>query len=230
MWAVVPCKRMHLAKRRLAPALNAAECRLLVSAMLSDVLAVLSASSSICGILVASSDPVVADLASAFSARCFTDHSDDGLLAACAGASAHLAGEGADGVIVIPSDLPLLSSEDLGRVVDAAGVSPAVILSPDHESSGTNIVAMKPAGAVPYLFGENSFPLHVSAARRRGIEPTVIRSETLGLDIDTRDDLVSFFRTPSRTRTYRFMVESGIRDRLLERGEYHPPLASAGRR
>ena len=230
MWAVVPCKRLRLAKRRLAPALSARECRHLVSTMLSDVLAVLAGSTGVSGILVVSSDPAVADLARSFGARCLTDHSDEGLLSACAGASAHLSGEGADGVMVVPGDLPLLSPDDIARVAAAAGVSPAVVLSPDRNDSGTNLVAMRPAGAVPYLFGENSFSLHVSAARERGIEPAVIRSRTLGLDIDTRDDLVAFARIPSRTRTYEYLAETGIRKRLLESGEYDAPLINAARR
>jgi 2-phospho-L-lactate guanylyltransferase len=219
-----------LAKRRLAPALSARECRHLVSTMLSDVLAVLAGSTGVSGILVVSSDPAVADLARSFGARCLTDHSDEGLLSACAGASAHLSGEGADGVMVVPGDLPLLSPDDIARVAAAAGVSPAVVLSPDRNDSGTNLVAMRPAGAVPYLFGENSFSLHVSAARERGIEPAVIRSRTLGLDIDTRDDLVAFARIPSRTRTYEYLAETGIRKRLLESGEYDAPLINAARR
>jgi len=230
MWAVVPCKRLRLAKRRLAPALSARECRHLVSAMLSDVLAVLAGSTGVSGVLVVSSDPAVADLARSFGARCLTDHSDQGLLSACTGASAHLSGEGADGVMVVPGDLPLLSPDDIARVAAAVGVSPAVVLSPDHCDSGTNLVAMKPAGAVPYLFGENSFSLHVSAVRERGIEPAIIRSRTLGLDIDTRNDLVAFARIPSRTRTYEYLAETGIRKRLLESGEYDPPLINAARR
>jgi 2-phospho-L-lactate guanylyltransferase len=230
MWAVVPCKRLQLAKRRLAPALTARECRRLVSAMLSDVLAALTGSAGVSGILVVSSDPAVAALARAFGARCLTDQSDEGLLPACAGASAHLSGEGADGVMVVPGDLPLLSPDDIARVVDAAGISPAVVLSPDRNDSGTNLVAMRPAGAMPYLFGENSFSLHVSAARKRGIEPAVIRSATLSLDIDTRDDLVAFARVPSRTRTCDYLDQTGLRKRLLQGGVYDPPLAGAARR
>jgi len=230
MWAVVPCKRLQLAKRRLAPALTARECRRLVSAMLSDVLAALTGSAGVSGILVVSSDPAVAALARAFGARCLTDQSDEGLLPACAGASAHLSGEGADGVMVVPGDLPLLSPDDIARVVDAAGVSPAVVLSPDRNDSGTNLVAMRPAGAMPYLFGENSFSRHVSAARERGIEPAVIRSPTLALDIDTPDDLVAFARVPSRTRTCDYLDQAGLRKRLLQGGEYNPPLVNAARR
>ena len=230
MWVVVPCKRLQLAKRRLAHALSARECRLLASAMLSDVLSVLTESAALGGILVVSSDPSVADLSRSFDANCFSDHSDEGLLPACASASAYLSGRGADGVIVVPGDLPLLNAGDIERVADAAGKSPAIVLSPDRNDSGTNLVAMRPVGVMPYLFGENSFSLHVSAAREQGIEPVIIRSETLGLDIDTWDDLVAFAQCPSRTRTYRYLMEAGIRDRLLDTGEYDSPLVIARRR
>lgn len=229
MWVVVPCKKLHLAKRRLAPVLTARECRSLVSTMVSDVLFVLSRAIEVSGILVVSSDPAVADLARSFGAHCLSDHSDEGLLAACAGATAHLSTRGADGVMVVPGDLPLLRPGDIRQVVNTASVSPVVVLSPDNNDSGTNLVAMRPAGAIPYMFGENSFSLHVSAARSNKIEPIIVRSETLGLDIDTREDLVRFMKSPSRTRTFRYLVDAGIRDRLLKSGEYDAPLVSTER-
>ncbi|MDX1514634.1 MAG: 2-phospho-L-lactate guanylyltransferase [Gammaproteobacteria bacterium] len=230
MWAIVPCKRLGLAKRRLAPALSEGECRLLVRNMASDVLAVLARSSGIDGILVVSGDPAIAELAGDFGARCLDEQTDEGFSSACAVATVHLAGRGAVGIMVVPVDLPLLRHEDIELVVDAMRETPAVVLSPDRNDSGTNLMAMKPAGVIPYLFGENSFSLHLSAARNRGVEPAITRTETLALDIDTREDLIAFARTPSMTRTFRYLAETGIRDRLLEGGECDLPLTGSGRR
>ncbi|HIE20404.1 MAG TPA: 2-phospho-L-lactate guanylyltransferase, partial [Rhodospirillales bacterium] len=69
MWAVVPCKKLEFAKRRLAPILSAGERRCLVSAMLSDVLDVLTKISVLSGVAVISSDPNLADLARSFGVR-----------------------------------------------------------------------------------------------------------------------------------------------------------------
>lgn len=215
MWAVVPCKKLSLAKRRLRAFLSAPECRQLVSFMLSDVLGILTQSAGLSGVLVVSNDSAIADLSSSFGVRCLAGHSDDGLSAAFTGAGKVLSKEGADGVMAIPGDVPLLRSEDIARVLSAVDASPSVALVPDRHDSGTNLLAMRPIGAVAFLFGKNSLSRHLAAARGRDVEPTVIRSDNLGLDIDTREDLIVFARNPSATRTYDYIVESGILSRIL---------------
>jgi 2-phospho-L-lactate guanylyltransferase (CobY/MobA/RfbA family) len=46
-----------------------------------------------------------------------------------------------------------------------------------------------PPDAIPLCFGPNSFERHVTAARARGIEPVIVESALLGLDIDQPEDL-----------------------------------------
>ena len=70
MWAVVPCKKLTIAKRRLASVLSAAERRCLVLAMLSDVLGVLTNITALKDVAVISSDPDLTDLARSFGVRC----------------------------------------------------------------------------------------------------------------------------------------------------------------
>ena len=215
MWAVVPCKKLEFAKRRLAPILSAEERRCLVSAMLSDVLAVLTNMSALSGVAVISNDPDLADLARSFGVRCCMKDKDSGLSAALTLASDFLANDGATGILTVPGDLPLLTPGHVMRALEAIAASPAVALAPDHHNQGTNLLAMTPLGAIPYLFGGLSFHAHIAAARTGGIEPTVIQIESLGLDIDTADDLILFARERSATRTFSYIDETGIKDRLL---------------
>lgn len=219
MWAVVPCKRLEFAKRRLAPVLSAAERRRLVMAMLSDVLAAVTGAAGVTGVLVAGGDPAIADLARAFGARCLADRGREGLSSALAAASRILSGEGVEGVVVVPGDLPLLTAVEMSRVVATLGGPPAVTLAPARRDLGTNLVASRPAGAIPYLFGRDSFRRHLAAARGRGIEPLVLRAPEFGLDIDRPADLVAFARNPSPTRTFRYLAESGVGGRLSRPAE-----------
>ena len=82
MWAVVPCKKLEIAKRRLAPVLSVGERRCLVSAMLSDVLGVLTNLNALSGVAVISNDPALTDLARSFGVRICPKGSDAGLSAA----------------------------------------------------------------------------------------------------------------------------------------------------
>ena len=228
MWAVVPCKKLEFAKRRLVPVLSAGERRRLVLAMLSDVLGVLTKIPALSGVAVISSDPDLADLARSFGARCCMQDDDAGLSAALALASGLLSNDGAKGILAIPGYLPLLAAADVMRALEAVMTSPAVALAPDHNNQGTNLLAMTPLGAIPYLFGGLSFQAHIAAARSGGIEPMVIQTEGLGLDIDTADDLILFARERSPTRTFDYITEAGIRDRLLLQSADAPLQAGAG--
>jgi len=215
MWAVVPCKKLAIAKRRLASVLSAAERRCLVSAMLSDVLGVLTNITALKDVAVISSDPDLTDLARSFGVRCCMDDSKAGLSAALTLASGFLSNDGAKGVLAVPGDLPLLARANVMRAIEAVTARSAVALAPDRNNQGTNLLAMAPPGAIPYLFGGMSFQAHIVAAQTRGIEPVVIRTEGLGLDIDTAKDLIFFAREHSPTGTFNYIAESGIRDRLL---------------
>ena len=53
---------------------------------------------------------------------------------------------------------------------------------------------------MPLRFGADSFFPHLAAAKRQGIEPTVLKLPRIALDIDTPDDLALFLATPSHTR------------------------------
>ena len=66
---------------------------------------------------------------------------------------------------------------------------------------------MLAADAVPLRFGDNSFFPHLDAARRAGIEPTVLDLPGIALDIDTPEDLARFMALKPQvpTRTFRFL-------------------------
>lgn len=228
MWAVVPCKKLEFAKRRLTPILSVGERRCLVSAMLSDVLGILTKITALSGVAVISSDPELADLARSFGVRRCMKDNDAGLSAALTLASGLLSNDGAKGILAVPGDLPLLTPGNVMQALEAVAASPAVALAPDHHNQGTNLLAMTPLGAIPYLFGGLSFHAHIAAARTSGIEPTVIQTDGLGLDIDTAEDLILFARERSETRTFSYITETGIRDRLLLQSADVPLEARAG--
>jgi 2-phospho-L-lactate guanylyltransferase len=216
MWAIVPCKKFKYAKSRLSSVMTRIERSQLAYTMLVDVLGVLSKVDRVQGIVIASSDPLAQKCAMDSGAFCVTKNCDEGVSNALTTTTTFLKDKGATGVIIVAGDLPLLKASDITCVLNSLDKSPSVSLAPASSDFGTNVLAMNPTGIIPYLYGSRSFYTHQNAAIERGIEPAVIRTQSLGLDIDTPADLTRFASRPSRNHTYRHLEESGIRHRLLK--------------
>jgi len=117
-------------------------------------------------------------------------------------------------MIVVPSDLPLLSTSLIEEVSDHVSRPAAVALVPATRDGGTNLLACRPVDAISPRFGPNSFQRHYAAARDAGIMPIVLASEDAGLDIDRSEDLAAFLSRPSATRSRAFLAHLDIEARL----------------
>ena len=214
LWAVVPVKDLQHAKQRLADLLSASERRELFAAMLEDVLAALAASRHLAGILMVTRDPQARDLAGRYGARVLVEPANRGHTAASTLGAATLAAEGAPGMLQLPADLPLLTATDVDAVLQAHAAAPSITLAPSRDRRGSNAVACSPPDLLPLRFGDDSFFPHLERARSLGIEPKVVKRPGLALDVDTPADLAAFLATPSRTRAYAYLTQSGIARRF----------------
>jgi len=139
-----------------------------------------------------------------------------GHTAASSFGAATLAREGAAGMIQLPADIPLVTASDIGAVLQAHGTAPAVTIAPSRDQLGSNAVACSPPDVLPLRFGDDSFFPHLERAHALGIEPRVVERPGLALDVDTPADLAAFLATPSATRAYAYLQESGIAARLAQ--------------
>ena len=216
MWAVMPIKNIEDAKQRLAGVLERMERQALFRAMIEDVLEALSASKTLAGILVVTRDLEAKRLARIYGARVLIEERNVGHTAASRLGADTLAREGALGMLQVPGDLPLLSANDIDALIEAHGEAPAVTIAPSRDKLGSNGVACSPPDLLPLRFGDDSFFPHLKRARDLGVEPRVIERDGFALDVDTPDDLTIFLASPSTTRAYRYLVESGIADRISD--------------
>jgi 2-phospho-L-lactate guanylyltransferase len=95
----------------------------------------------------------------------------------------------AQALMVLFSDLPLLSSTDISRIAAMGRKEGTVVLAPDRHGSGTNAVLSHPVGLARFAFGTGSFNIHRIAAMHAGADIEIYRSPGTSLDIDTLDDL-----------------------------------------
>jgi 2-phospho-L-lactate guanylyltransferase len=208
IWAVVPVKDTALAKQRLAPAVPPPLRQALMLAMLEDVLAALAEAPGLAGRLLVTTGPAATRLAARYGAICITEGAHDGHTGAVAAAARRLAAEGATGMLTVPGDIPLVTAEEIGRLLAAHRPAPSFTIAPSHDEQGSNAVLVSSPEAVPLRFGDNSFFPHLAAAEARGITPTVLHLPGIALDIDNPGDLAHFAQLGSRTRAGLWLAET----------------------
>jgi len=165
---LVPVKAFARAKRRLAPAMSAAERASLAQAMATRVV------SSAAGLPVAvvCDDPEVATWARSLGALVIWEP-----------------GRGLNGAVQeAASDLPLAT--DLRWVTNFPGVT----IIPDRRHEGTNVISVPPAAGFTFSYGPGSFARHLAEARRVSLPIRVVYSSPLAWDVDVPDDLTAVTR------------------------------------
>ena len=208
IWAVVPVKDTSAAKQRLAPAVPPPLRQALMLAMLEDVLAALAEAPGLAGRLLVTTDLAATRLAARYNAICITEGAHDGHTGAVAVAARRLAADGAAGMLTVPGDIPLVASDEIGRLLAAHRPAPAFTIAPSHDEQGSNAIIVSPPDAVPLRFGDNSFFPHLAAAEARGIVPTIVHLPGIAFDIDNPADLAHLARLASRTRAGRLLAEN----------------------
>jgi 2-phospho-L-lactate guanylyltransferase len=211
VWAVVPIKETAEAKQRLGPAVSAPLRPALALAMVEDVFSALAAAASLAGIYVVTIDSVAAALARKYRARVIVEGAREGQTGAVAAAAKRLVRDGRGAMLTIPGDVPLVTSEEVDRIVAAHQRFPDFVIAPAHDERGSNAVLCAPPDAVPLRFGNDSFLPHLDAARDIGIEPRIVRLPGIGLDLDNPQDLARFLEIRSSTRARALLEQSGLR-------------------
>jgi 2-phospho-L-lactate guanylyltransferase len=189
--AIVPVGALEGAKSRLGGTLDAEERRDLVLSLLDQALRATASSPSIRETLVVTPDDAVRKLAAAAGARPIRQRSQ-GLNAGLREARDEAMAAGAEAIIVLPIDLPLLTASALADVVGAiAGPAqePIVVLVSDRRRRGTNALLLRPPDVIDFGFGGDSRACHEGAARAAGARYLELDGP-LTVDLDTPEDLL----------------------------------------
>jgi 2-phospho-L-lactate guanylyltransferase len=187
--AIVPVKPFAEAKTRLRRVLSDEERCALARAMLARTLSVIGRVGEIRQTLVVSRDPQALEEARGLGARPLLETGAGDLNAALREASEEAVREGADAILVIPADLPLLTLEDVRALVDLRSRPPVIVVAPDRLKRGTNALLLSPPALIEYSFGDESFGRHVAQAEASGARLEICESPGLRLDVDGPDDL-----------------------------------------
>lgn len=178
MRIVVPMRPLAEAKSRLGAALAPSARAALAKGMFQHVLQV---AQGLAPTYVVSRDPALLALA-AQPVR----ETGRGLNPALEQVAGQL--DGAEPVLALSADLPLLAPQDLEAM--AALLSQAdVVAAPDRAGTGTNALLLARPGLIPYAFGKDSLAAHRAAAQARGLRFALCERAGLASDIDRPEDL-----------------------------------------
>ena len=189
--ALIPVGTLAGAKTRLGETLDAEERQDLVVRLLSRTVTAALAVGRLDDVLVVSPDRDVLRCAAELGARTLRQRSR-GLNGGLREGRDDVVAGGATAVVVIPIDLPFVSAEAIGAVLDGLPPlpRPAVVLVPDRHGIGTNALALQPPGVIDFAFGRAS-----RAGHRRAAEAVHARYHEVGgllsIDLDTPDDYMT---------------------------------------
>lgn len=201
--AVLPVKRFGAAKQRLATGIDGERRRELAAAMVADVLEAIGGARAVERTIVVSGDPIAQELAAEAGAEVVSDPEDAGHVEAAQAGIARAEVEGAERVVLLAGDCPLLDPRELDRLLTGVPGNYVGIV-PDRHGTGTNALLLSPPGAIVPAFGEGSRDRHVEAARAAGIPFGIEGLPSIELDLDTPADVIALTRElekrPKRAR------------------------------
>jgi 2-phospho-L-lactate guanylyltransferase len=192
--AIIPVKRFGAAKQRLLDALDRPQRAALIKAMLTDVLVATDRSELVERVIVVTGEGRAERLALRHAQRSTTplevlvDPDDRGHSQAATLGIIRALWLGARCSALLPGDCPLLDSDELDAALGRMSAGRVTVV-PDRHGTGTNALLLAPADAIGPAFGPGSAERHSARARLAGHELALEPLDSLGLDLDTPDDL-----------------------------------------
>lgn len=219
---LLPVKDPERSKQRLAGLLSPRERTRLVWAMLEDVGAAVRGCRFADRVVVVARDPDVASYAAGNGWEVFREAEQVSESRSVDWASRRLEEQGAEAVLRLPVDVPLVQSRDLDALLEPAAMGPAAVLVPSHDGSGTNALLRSPPLIFPSRFGADSMQEHLREARLRGVQVLVREMPRLAPDLDLASDLERFRGMGKGTATHALLQRLAVGERLsgLKRGAH----------
>jgi 2-phospho-L-lactate guanylyltransferase len=134
---------------------------------------------------------------------------------------------GVRAVLRVPLDLPLIQPDDIDELLALEFESPALVIVPSRDGTGTNAILRTPPTLFPSHFGNGSFAKHLAEAGQAGARVMVLRNVRLEMDVDDESDLRALLEHDlGATETARWLDQSGVAVRLRSHAETLAKMAA----
>jgi len=95
-------------------------------------------------------------------------------------------------LLVIPSDIPLIRSEDFRTMWQVLNENHQAVIVPSREGTGTNAIFCTPPNLFSMEFEGESLDRNIQTMNKKNVKYTTLDLPTVSLDIDTGNDLSEY--------------------------------------
>jgi len=210
---LVPVKEHSMAKSRMSPLLTPPERAAVSWAMLEDLIRALRPLPY--PVATVTNSPRVAARAVSLGWRVLWEDLQVSESVSVDAASRQLAQEGAEAVLRLPADIPLVQPNDVDEILTLPITAPGAVMVPSRDRKGTNALLRTPPGLFPSRFGHDSFALHKIEAEQARAVLRIVENARLALDLDDAGDIAHFLSLQEEGETFRTLMDLQIRERFL---------------
>lgn len=194
-WAVLPVKKYSVGKSRLRYLFSEAELKELNQQLFESTFTKIQELSGIDRILVVSREEHALAQCLAHEGVALLEDDPSTLNSAIRQAQEYIFHHGSGRIIILPSDLPLMTSKDLESLINLADGKRQLVIVPDHFHSGTNALLLSEPELIKPCFGSGSFRKHTRQALEKNAELVVYLNENIQWDLDTSLELYRIINT-----------------------------------
>ena len=213
IFAIVPAKQFEKGKSRLASLLDMRDRVKLGELLLDCTLHTLENATTLYSTVVISTDRRAKKIAKMHGAIFVDERKHIGVNNAVNIANDYCTRAGAIATVVVPQDLPLALSEDIDKICNAAkDYERCLIICPSARYDGSNVLLRRPPKLIDSHYNNNSFNMHINAAKKVGAKIKIVLSHRMMRDLDTPEDAKYLVKEP---RTCKALVY--LRSKLNER-------------
>lgn len=217
-YLLIPVKDLSRAKQRLAALMTQAERTRLAWAMLENTFAAAAAVHSADRIAVVTLYEPAIELAKHYGMEVIFETEQISESASVDFGSREVATLGAEAVLRLPIDLPLITSQDIEMILAAdhpnSLANPSVVIVPSRDGTGTNAILRRPPTLFPSHFGAGSLAKHLREAEQANASCQLLQLPNIALDIDEPEDLAEFLGRGQGTPIHNLLKKLNLAERL----------------
>lgn len=187
---IIPVKKFNESKTRLSSFLDSKERKELTEFLFLDTLEKVHKLKNSQAIIVSSEKIKLADKFN--NMIIINENNNNGVNNAIELANKFIENNEFSESIIIPIDLPLLSTSDLKQIIKfSRRFKNGICIVPSQRYDGTNILLRKPNLIIDTFYDNNSFYSHIKATTEKKKVIKIFNFENLMIDLDTIEDIIT---------------------------------------
>ncbi|MHA1648618.1 MAG: 2-phospho-L-lactate guanylyltransferase [Candidatus Helarchaeota archaeon] len=209
-YTIIPIKSLSNSKKRLESFLSPIQRRQLVLALLKDVLTAVANSKFSNGTLIVTPDSEIVEIIQGWNfsnnIEYLLEHEAKGTNHAVQQAIDWCSSKPISSILIIPADLPLITSKDIDELLKLGNQHYPLIIAPSQRKDGTNAFYQRPPNLVQVWYGNNSFQKNLQLIMQSQVPYKIFENPAFALDIDLKEDLQKLFQLKEKSASFKFIT------------------------